>query len=332
MTAAIGDPVKAGRRERLPTARRDGEMAEATARKIVLLMDLLRGRALRVSELQRRFARSERQMLRDLQELRALGKHLGFAVGKRDATGSVRLTLEATGAAATGSAALAGAEVSFRNLVVELFRAFGEPLRGYVEGLAGGGGAAFLQVVMPQLAAGSEVGAMLEQLRAARHACARVRFRYKGKEQEVEPSHVLVRSGRYYLVARRVTPTPEGWRHYSLDLLRGRLQRMGTFRPRLVPPEFASRDVLGWFGGKKRAIEVTVSAKLASAAVSRRWQRAQTSRENDDGTVTLRFVVGDVDEVVRWAIGFGAEAWVSAPEDAVARARAVAKEIARRYG
>jgi predicted DNA-binding transcriptional regulator YafY len=45
----------------------------------------------------------------------------------------------------------------------------------------------------------------------------------------------------------------------------------------------------------------------------------------------MTFAVSDIDEVVRWSLGFGADARVIAPSEAVGRANAIVAEIAQSY-
>jgi hypothetical protein len=117
-----------------------------------------------------------------------------------------------------------------------------------------------------------------------------------------------------------------------MDEIAGPIRRCGTFTPQKPPEEYLSTDAIGWIKtGKRNRVEVTVSERLAHTAVSRIWQKAQECVVNSDGTRTLIFFVGEVDEVIRWSLGFGAEAWISGPQDAVLRARAVVEDIVHRY-
>jgi predicted DNA-binding transcriptional regulator YafY len=52
----------------------------------------------------------------------------------------------------------------------------------------------------------------------------------------------------------------------------------------------------------------------------REWHPTQKMEEHDDGSLTLSFQTGAVDEVKRWVLGFGGHARVLAPpvlQDAV---------------
>lgn len=72
--------------------RAPGLPAPAVRRKISLLLWLVRQRRVALGELREAFAVSERTVLRDLQELRAIGQAEGFAIGERDGAGMVSLT------------------------------------------------------------------------------------------------------------------------------------------------------------------------------------------------------------------------------------------------
>lgn len=307
--------------------RPSGEPAEATARKIAILIELIRVRRLSLAKVQRAYGISDRQALRDLQELRRIGASLGFTITRRNAQGNVELADFKT---LPGS--VIAAERCARSLIAEIFKAFGEPLHGLTEGIDDASNASessFVRVIMPRLVEGSAASALLQQLQSAWQSGARVRFRYGGKEREVEPAAVLVRSGRYYLLGRQVSPA--AWRLFSLDEIAG-VKRCGTFAPKPPPAEYLSGDTIGFIkSGRKQRVAVTVSKRFAHTAASRCWQQAQTLAHNADGTVTMTFSVGDPDEVIRWALGYGAEAWISAPPAAVARAKALARDIAARY-
>ncbi len=218
-------------------------------------------------------------------------------------------------------------------MIVEIFKAFGEPLHGLTEGIEDAVDAndtSFVRVIMPHLVEGSAAATLLAEFQAAWHDHARVRFQYSGKEREVEPAAALVRSGRYYLLGRQVSPG--GWRLFSIDEIDGPIARCGSFVSKPAPGEYLSSDTIGFIkSGKKQRIEVTVSERFARTAASRQWQEAQTVVHNGDGSVIMIFEVGDPDEVIRWALGYGAEAWISAPPSAVARAKNLAADIAARY-
>jgi hypothetical protein len=118
-----------------------------------------------------------------------------------------------------------------------------------------------------------------------------------------------------------------------MDLIEEPIRRAGSFACKRPPVKYLSKDAVGFFkgDGEPSNVDVTFSKQLGPSAASRKWQEAQSMRQDADGAVTISFVVDDVDEVIRWALGFGGEAWVSAPPGAVARARETVDRISLRY-
>ena len=319
---------------RMGKARKSGDPTLATVRKIGILLDLVRNRRISLRACEQTYATSERTLLRDLQELRNIGETAGFRISDREHGDTFSLS-EFKGR----PAGLLAGEKRLRSLVAELLKAFGEPVHDATEGLrdgvtTSGDGATFVHLVQPQLMDGTAVAKVYRDLDAAWQNDARVEFRYKGQARTVEPAAAVVRAGRYYLVGRDVVKGRNGWRNFSMDLIDGPIRRKGTFKRATPPAKYLSTDTIGFFKGEgpEQTVDVTFSKALAPSAVSRIWQQAQTVRKNADGTVTIAFVVDDVDEVVRWALGYGDEAWVSAPPAVVARARDLLARVKKRYG
>jgi predicted DNA-binding transcriptional regulator YafY len=311
--------------------RKSGEPQAATVRKIGILLDLVRHKRISMRGCKRTYDASERTVLRDLQELRDIGETAGFRIGERMDGDYFELT-----EFKSRPAKLLASEKRLRALVSELFKAFGEPVHDVAEGFGAesgaGDGRRFLHLVQPQLTDGSAVAKIYRALEDAWQNDARVEFRYRGAPRRVEPAAAVVRAGRYYLIGRDVAKGRDGWRNFSMDLIVEPIRRCGTFKRAAAPAKYLS-DTVGFFkgDGPEQTVAVTLSAAVAASAISRRWQEAQRVRRNRDGTVTISFVVDDVDEVVRWALGYGDEAWISAPPAAVARARAIVAEMQERY-
>jgi predicted DNA-binding transcriptional regulator YafY len=322
--------------QRLGKARKSGSPTPAVARKIGILLDLVRNRTVSLSGCQQTYGASERTILRDLQELRAIGKVAGFRIGDRE-HGDTFVLSEFK----AKPAGIVAGEKRLRALMSELFARFGDPVHDLAEGFRDAGTApenagepSFFHFVQPQLADDTSVGRVYRDLETAWQKNARVEFRYKSRARTVEPAAAVVRSGRYYLIGRDIAKGAGGWRTFAMDLVEEPIRPAGTFVRKAPPEKYLSNDAIGFFksDGEPQTVQVSFSKTLAPSAVSRKWQRAQKVRHNDDGTVTISFVVDDVDEVIRWSLGFADEAWIAAPATAIARARSVANRIAERYG
>jgi hypothetical protein len=140
------------------------------------------------------------------------------------------------------------------------------------------------------------------------------------------------RSGSCYLVGYDLARRE--WRTFALDRFLSLPQRAGTIQHlRTVPREYDSDDVIGFMKGAGKATSVTVklTPAVAASATSRRWQTAQHVEALADGFARITFVVSEPTEVVRWALGFGADAHVVGPPEVVALAKSMVEEIARAY-
>ena len=121
---------------------------------------------------------------------------------------------------------------------------------------------------------------------------------------------------------------------FAVDRFRSKPLKAGTCtNSRTLPAEYASDDVIGFMKGPGQRTDVTVelSANVAASATARAWQTGQRIEKLAGGRARMTFSVADVGEVVRWALGFGADACVIAPPTAVDNARATVAEISAAY-
>ncbi len=308
--------------------RQSGEPSGATERKIRILLELVRNKFVRLSRMCEEYEASERTILRDLQELRAIGERAGFRIAEKSEHDVVRL-LDFD----RRPTALDKSSRALRSLIRDIGRALGPPVQAQLQSIEGEESRddrRFLRFLQPALLQGSRVAQIFDELQSAWANNARVTFRYSGKERRVEPGCAIVRSGRYYLLAR--DPAARNWKYYALDSIAPPVKRAGSFSPQPIPAHYQNDDVLGFIQGtQKHRVSVWISPALAPSATSRQWQRAQEIDTHADGSATMTFIVGDVGEVVRWALGFGIDAKVVAPAEAVDCARGIADALVGLY-
>jgi predicted DNA-binding transcriptional regulator YafY len=314
--------------KRFGKARPSGEPSGSTERKIRILLELIRNKFVRISRLADEYGTSERQLLRDLQELRKIGKRAGFALSEKSENDRIHLlSFDARPTAIDKSGRALGV------LIRDAAHALGKPVEAQLESLKTEDVAEerrFLHFLTPTLREGSRVAQTYKELEAAWNNNARVTFRYSGKERRLEPACVFVRSGRYYLLGR--DPTSRTWKYYALDAIEPPIKRAGSFTPQPIPQKYQRDDTLGFFHGtSEERVSVWISAAIAPSATSRVWQEQQEIEMHDNGSATMTFTVSDVGEVIRWALGFGAEAKVVSPPSALQRARKIAQQIAVSY-
>jgi len=144
---------------------------------------------------------------------------------------------------------------------------------------------------------------------------------------------VAIRSGALYLID--YDRGSRGWRTFALDRFRSKPASAGTFTAtRIPPPEYASRDLIGFMKifGKRIDVTVELSAIVALSATARIRQADQRTELLPDGRAQMTFSVADASEVVRCAPGCGADARIVASSGAVATGRDKSRTIADAYG
>lgn len=320
-----------GRPERDADDRRNPEdPAGALIRKVSLLVELLRNKRISLSVAAHNFDVSQRSIERDVKHLRNIGEAAGFRLSNK-LKGDYYELLEFE-----GRSRVASGQQGIANVLAEMVKALGAPIADLAHGLsveAQPEGERFLHIVMPQLVEGSNVAKVAAELEAAWKNSARVEFSYRGVVRRVEPAAAIVKSGRWYLIARDAEKKGTAWRTFSMDLIEGKIRRVGSFTRKKPPAQYLASDTIGFIkrDGDRDRVEVTLSKEIAASAISRIWQQSQEVQKKRDGSAVITFTVGDVDEVIRWALGYGDLAWISGPPEAVARAREIAAAIERRY-
>ena len=180
---------------------------------------------------------------------------------------------------------------------------------------------------------------IFEQLQSAQRERRRVAFGYTDKngvrtQRRVDPYGFIVSNGRVYLVGYDHTRTD--MRVFAVDNVSDASVTPQTFeRPADFNLEaYGAHSVSGVVHGATLG-EVTVRfspvvAKAATAASTVARDRRVVRAE--DGGVDITYLVADPLEIVRFSLGWGAEAEVVAPEEARRAAADIARRLAARYG
>jgi predicted DNA-binding transcriptional regulator YafY len=184
----------------------------------------------------------------------------------------------------------------------------------------------------------AEVERVFEQLQTAERERRRVQFGYTDKngartQRRADPYGFIVSNGRIYLV---------GYDHTRADM---RVFAVDNVSEVAITPQTFERPAdfnLDAYGansvsGVRHATttaEVTVrfSPVVAKAAQAQQVGRDRRVAPRADGGVDITYRVADPLEIVRWSLGWGAEAEVLAPEEARAAAAEIARNVAARYG
>lgn len=135
------------------------------------------------------------------------------------------------------------------------------------------------------------------------------------------------------------------WQVIAFDHLRGQFRNFAVVRieawhvrtherfardPAFSAERYLANGFVAEHGGDPQQIEIWFDALQARYIREREWHPTQTIHEHPDGTLTLRFSTGALDEVQRWVMSYGAHARVLAPASlAQAVADAAAAMVAR---
>ncbi|HVT89156.1 MAG TPA: WYL domain-containing protein [Tepidisphaeraceae bacterium] len=110
-----------------------------------------------------------------------------------------------------------------------------------------------------------------------------------------------------------------------------------TDRPFAIPDDFNLHADLGnaWRmirGDKSYQIAIRFDREFADTASETRWHPTQQEEwDHAAGSVTLRFTVDGLDEIVWWVLGYGPGATVLEPPELIQRVKQLAREKVKRY-
>lgn len=195
-----------------------------------------------------------------------------------------------------------------------------------------------LAIRFGDVAMDDHVERVFEQLQAAERDRRRVGFGYTDKngartQRRVDPYGFIVSSGRIYLVGYDHNRTD--MRVFAVDNVSDVAITPQTFeRPADFNLEaYGANSVSGVRdAGTLGAVTVRFSPVVAKAAAARRIARDQQAARREDGSVEITYRVVDPLEIVRFSLGWGAEAEVVAPPEARAAAAELVRAVAARYG
>jgi predicted DNA-binding transcriptional regulator YafY len=164
-----------------------------------------------------------------------------------------------------------------------------------------------------------------------------VRFRYQDKEGKsstrvADPYGFIVSAGRVYCVA--YDHKRKDMRTFAVDSV-ATVDVLGkTFsRPEGFNVEaFAAASISGVLHADQTSeVRVRFAARVAKAAAAARIVAEREVESLADGSVEISYRVADVDELVRWVLGWGSQAEIVAPAEARARIAEVTRDIATKY-
>jgi len=237
--------------------------------------------------------------------------------------------------------------VALRSLGASIGGAIGASIDEVAEKLVGssGGGA------RERVEAGSPVAFRMSEIRldkrgerafallsSAERSSRSVRFSYLDKDgnattRTADPYGFIINAGRVYCVAydhgRRDKRT------FAVDSVGDPIVLARTFvRPADFSIEaYAAASISGVLHGEQTSrVRVRFAPRVAKAAAAARIVAEREVKQRRDGSVEIVYGVADLDELVRWTLGWGAQAEILDPPEARDRIATLAEEVATKYG
>jgi predicted DNA-binding transcriptional regulator YafY len=174
-------------------------------------------------------------------------------------------------------------------------------------------------------------------LSSGERASRSVRFAYRDKEgkestRTVDPYGFIINAGRVYCVA--YDHTRHDKRTFAVDNVGDAVVLSQTFiRPSDFNVEaYAAASISGVLHADETTeVCVRFAPRVAKAAAAARVVAEREVRQNEDGSVEIAYQVADVDELVRWVLGWGAQAEILTPPTARTSIAALAHQISAKY-
>lgn len=174
-------------------------------------------------------------------------------------------------------------------------------------------------------------------LSAAERNSRSVRFAYLDKEgksstRSADPYGFIVNAGRVYCVA--YDHKRRDMRTFAVDSVTKPKMLARTFvRPSGFNVEaYAAASISGVLHAEETTeVRVCFAPRVAKAAIAARVVADCEVEHAGDGSAEIAYRVADVDELVRWVLGWGSQAEIVSPPAARARIAGLANEVAAKY-
>ncbi len=201
-----------------------------------------------------------------------------------------------------------------------------------------------------RIEAGSPVAFRLSEIRLDKHgerafallssaerSSRSVRFRYRDKDgnattRTADPYGFIINAGRVYCVAYDHKRRDK--RTFAVDSVSEPVVLARTFaRPADFSIEaYAAASISGVLHADETTpVRVRFAPRVAKAAAAARIVAEREIEQRRDGSVEIVYRVADVDELVRWTLGWGAQAEILDPPEARTRIATLTREIATKY-
>ena len=122
----------------------------------------------------------------------------------------------------------------------------------------------------------------------------------------LDPYHVVCQHGNWYVIG--YCHDKNGIRVFNFSRMKNIVSTGDKFvvPSDFNPDNFFDKDVGVWINAnKKYDVELLISKDIGTFAIDRRWHSNQIVRQNEDGSVYVKFTTNQFQEVKRWVLGQG---------------------------
>jgi len=110
-----------------------------------------------------------------------------------------------------------------------------------------------------------------------------------------------------------------------------------TDKPYAIPDDFSLEDYLGFAwrmvrGETRHAVQLRFAAEVAATVSETLWHPTQQSEEHEDGSITLRFEVDGLEEIIWWILSYGPNCEVEKPVELRERVMSLLAAASAHYG
>tara|TARA_B000000557_G_scaffold256541_1_gene248845 strand:- start:4 stop:945 length:942 start_codon:yes stop_codon:yes gene_type:complete len=147
----------------------------------------------------------------------------------------------------------------------------------------------------------------------------------------VEPFHVTNYLGKWYLIAR--DRRRKAMRTFLLARAANLEIQKDTFQ---IPDDFSVDDYLWssfgiWSKSGDHEVAIEIKPKLADYVSENVWHSTQSIEPMDDGSIRVRFRLGNLEEICQWILGWGDQAKALEPPELRELLKARAQAICMLY-
>ena len=165
-----------------------------------------------------------------------------------------------------------------------------------------------------------------------------VTFEYRTLKQsgysvrKADPYHAICQRGNWYFIAHcheRKKPRMFAFsRIRNIVLCNSSYQIPASFNPH----SFFDKEMGVWASSRTvQTVELLFEKEIRTYALERQWHSTQTVRENEDGSVYVKFVTNQIPEVLRHVLGQGHTVKVLGPAELVKMVKKETEKVREMY-